>query len=68
LDRGRAAAVLVNYVEAPRRFPELGVAMTGPFAGYRATVVDLYRIVYRLRARATVQVNFIRHCRRAPLA
>lgn len=49
------------------RFPELGAPMMGRHAGYRSTVVDMFRIVYRLRPRV-VEVAYVRHCRRAPPA
>lgn len=49
------------------RFPELGAPMMGPLVGYRSTVVDMFRIVYRLRPRKVIEVAYIRDCRRAPL-
>lgn len=55
-------------LDALSRFPELGAPMAGPFADCRATVVEFYRIVYRIRRRATIEVLFIRDCRRAPLS
>ena len=49
------------------RFPEMGAPMLGAFAGYRSTVVDMFRIVYRLRPRKIIEVAYIRDGRRAPL-
>ena len=42
--------------------------MVGPFAGYRSTVVDMFRIVYRLPSARTVEVAYIRHYHRAPIS
>lgn len=50
------------------RFPELGAPMMGPLSGYRSTVVDMFRVVYRLRPRGVIEVAYVRHCRRAPPA
>lgn len=50
------------------RLPELGAPMLGPLVGYRSSVVDMFRIVYRLRPRNVLEVAFIRHCRRMPPA
>jgi plasmid stabilization system protein ParE len=47
------------------RFPELGAPMIGPFAGYRSTLVDLFRVVYRILPK-TIEVAYIRDCRRRP--
>jgi hypothetical protein len=46
----------------------MGAAMVGPFTGYRSTVVDMFRIVYRILPRGVVEIAYIRDCRRAPLA
>jgi plasmid stabilization system protein ParE len=51
--------------------PALGAPMMGQFQGYRSIVVGMFRIVYRVRRRRTteaIEVAYIRHCRRAPLA
>jgi plasmid stabilization system protein ParE len=50
------------------KLPELGAPMMGPFAGYRSTVVAMFRIVYRILPRGIVEVAYVRHCRRAPPA
>ncbi len=60
-------ARVVRRLRMLERFPELGAPMLGPFAGYRSTVVDMFRIVYRLRPRKLIEVAYIRDCRRAPL-
>jgi plasmid stabilization system protein ParE len=49
------------------RFPEFGAKMVGPFRGYRSTVVEMFRIVYRVTAPRTLEVAYIRDCRRAAL-
>jgi hypothetical protein len=46
----------------------MGAAMNGPFAGYRSTVVGLFRIVYRITSPKLVEIAYIRHCRRPPPA
>lgn len=53
----------LRYLE---KIPQLGVAMSGPFEGYRSTVVGLFRIVYRIVGTTKVEVAYVRHCRRAP--
>lgn len=58
---------VVERMETLKEFPELGPAMLGPFAGYRATVVDLFRIVYRLVPPDVIEVAYVRDCRRRPL-
>ncbi len=45
--------------------PAMGAPMAGPFTGYRSTVVGLFRVVYRVTER-TVEIAYIRHCRRSP--
>ncbi|MBK9029951.1 MAG: type II toxin-antitoxin system RelE/ParE family toxin [Myxococcales bacterium] len=50
------------------KFPQLGAPMAGPFTGYRSSVIDMFRIVYRLRPRNVIEVAYVRHCRRAPPA
>ena len=49
-----------------RDFPEVGAPMAGEFADYRASVVELYRVVYRIRPDQVVEVAYIRDCRRRP--
>jgi plasmid stabilization system protein ParE len=59
---------VVRRLRSLERFPELGSAMTGPFSGYRSTVVGLFRIVYRIATRTRIEIAYIRHCKRAPTA
>lgn len=47
------------------KFPELGPPMMGPFLGYRSTVIGLFRIIYRRVRKTTIEVAYIRDCRRA---
>lgn len=54
---------VAKRLKALRRYPGIGHAMAGPFAGYRATVVAPYRILYRSTPGA-ILVAYIRHCRR----
>jgi hypothetical protein len=50
------------------RCPQMGVAMIGPYAGYRSAVVAMFRIVYRLLPRGIIEIAYVRHCGREPLA
>lgn len=59
---------IVKRLRLLERFPGFGTSMVGPFHGYRSTVVGLFRIVYRVLPGATIEVAYIRDCRRAPLA
>jgi plasmid stabilization system protein ParE len=59
---------VVRRLRLLERFPEMGAPMAGPFAGYRSTIVDMFRIVYRVRPRKIVEIAYIRDCRRAPPA
>jgi plasmid stabilization system protein ParE len=58
---------VVRRLQYLARFPAMGAPMIGPFRGYRSTVVDMFRIVYRLRPRNVVEIAYIRDCRRAPI-
>jgi plasmid stabilization system protein ParE len=58
---------VVRRLRLLARCPEMGARMLGHFDGYRSTMVDIFRIVYRVSAR-TVEVAYIRDCRREPLA
>lgn len=60
-------ARVVRRLRLLETFPEMGAPMLGPFAGYRSTVVDMVRIVYRLRPRKILEIAYLRDCRRAPL-
>lgn len=57
---------VVRRLRLLARFPEMGPRMLGPFHGYRSSVMDVFRIVYRVSTR-TVEVAYIRDCRRDPL-
>ena len=57
---------IVARLRALRDFPEIGAPMTGPFSGYRSTVVALFRVVYRILPGARIEIAYIRDCRRAP--
>ncbi|MBI5594686.1 MAG: type II toxin-antitoxin system RelE/ParE family toxin [Elusimicrobia bacterium] len=58
---------VVSRLAALGDFPEIGAAIPGPFAGLRSTVVDFFRIVYRITD-VRVEVAYIRDCRRRPPA
>lgn len=45
-------------------YPALGAELHGPLAGYRATVVGCFKIVYKRRPDA-IEISYIRDCRRA---
>jgi plasmid stabilization system protein ParE len=59
---------VIRRLRLLEKFPELGSAMTGPFVGFRSTVVGLFRIVYRVSTPKVVEIAYIRHCRRPPPA
>jgi len=59
---------IISRLRLLERFPEMGVAMIGPYGGYRSTVVAMFRIVYRLLPRGIVEIAYVRHCSRQPLA
>lgn len=58
---------IIHKLEVLKSYPMLGVAMTGPFAGYRSLAVDFFRIVYRIQNKDTIEIAYIRDCRRKPL-
>lgn len=55
---------VVQRIEALKSFPELGGRMPAPYTDFRGTVVDFFRIVYRVRENGVLEVAFIRDCRR----
>lgn len=59
---------IIRHLRLLERYPEMGSAMVGPFAGYRSTIVSMFRIVYRVLPRGVVEIAYVRHCRRAPPA
>jgi plasmid stabilization system protein ParE len=59
---------IVRRLRLLERFPESGAVMIGPLDGYRSTVVGIFRIVYRIVSAETLEVAYLRNCRRAPLA
>jgi plasmid stabilization system protein ParE len=61
-------ARVVKRLRMLERFPDFGAPMIGRFRGYRSTVVGVFRIVYRTLPSGTVEVAYIRNCRRAPLS
>ncbi|MBI4679397.1 MAG: type II toxin-antitoxin system RelE/ParE family toxin [Elusimicrobia bacterium] len=69
LDRVRDPLLrrIIRRLESLRDFPEMGSPMAGPFSGYRSTVVELFRIVYRILPSEIIEVAYIRDCRRRPL-
>lgn len=58
---------ITRRLQLLKDYPEMGVPMLGPFTGYRSLVVGLFRIVYRVRE-SSIEIAYIRHCRRRPLA
>lgn len=58
---------VIHRIEVLKEYPELGVPMAGPFSGYRSTVVELFRIVYRLKTKDLIEVAYLRDCCRRPL-
>jgi len=58
-----ARSAIIQRLKLLARFPQIGASMTGPNAGWRATPVGLFRIIYRVTRRG-VEVAYIRHCKR----
>lgn len=54
---------IVKRLRLLRSFPEMGMAMTDEYAGWRTTPVGIFRIIYRI-SRNAVEVLFIRHAKR----
>lgn len=59
---------IARRLQVLKEYPELGPPMSGPFADYRSTVVEMFRVVYRLLPRGDIEVAYVRDCRRRPLA
>lgn len=57
---------IIRRLRVLEKFPDFGAALIGPFAGYRSTVVAMFRIVYRIRSRGIIEVAYVRHCSRQP--
>lgn len=57
---------ILQRLDILTRFPFLGPSLHHPFSGYRATVVDFFRIVYRITAKGDIEVAYVRHCSRRP--
>ena len=55
---------LIAKIQLLKEFPSLGPALYGPFAGYRALTVDLFRVIYRIVTDEHLEVAYIRHCKR----
>jgi plasmid stabilization system protein ParE len=55
---------VLSRIQALGDYPELGAPMGGAYGEYRSTVVEFFRIVYRLRPDEVVEITFIRDCRR----
>lgn len=54
---------VVKRLRLLRRYPRMGVELKGQFAGWRATPVEIFRIIYRITPRG-IEVGYIRHCKR----
>jgi len=57
-------ARVLRRIEVLKSYPELGGRMPAPYTDFRCTVVDFFRVVYRLRENDRLEVAFIRDCRR----
>ncbi|HEX4047635.1 MAG TPA: type II toxin-antitoxin system RelE/ParE family toxin [Elusimicrobiota bacterium] len=55
---------VLRRLDLLKKFPELGALLPDPHADMRSTVVDNFRIVYRLLANGAIEINYIRDCRR----
>lgn len=59
---------VLHRIQILQDFPEMGPPMAGPFRGYCSTVVELFRIVYRVLPNQVIEVAYVRDCRRRPPA
>lgn len=57
---------VLRRLELLKKFPELGAFLPEPHSDMRSTVVENFRIVYRLLANGVIEINYIRDCRRRP--
>jgi plasmid stabilization system protein ParE len=54
---------IVRKLQLLRQFPEMGAPMAGPFEGWRAIPVGIFRIIYHVAPRG-IEIAYIRHCKR----
>jgi len=59
---------VIAAVEMLADFPHLGIAMVGPFHGYRCLYADAsrYRVIYKTPAQNRVEIAWLRHVKRGP--
>ncbi|MBI4063991.1 MAG: type II toxin-antitoxin system RelE/ParE family toxin [Elusimicrobia bacterium] len=57
---------IIERLELLREFPDLGVPLGGPFLGYHSTVVEFFRIIYKVTIYGHIEVAYVRHCSRRP--
>ena len=55
---------VLRRLELLKRFPEFGALLPAPLSDTRSTLVDNFRIVYRLLPNGVIEVVYIRDCRR----
>ena len=55
---------VIRRLQLLEQFPEMGAAMVGPFAGYRSTIVGVFRVVYRVLPPSVIEIAYVRNCRR----
>jgi len=55
---------VLRRLELLKRFPEFGALLPEPLSDTRSTVVDNFRIVYRLLPDGVIEVAYVRDCRR----
>ena len=57
---------VIKRIKTLKQYLEMGGPMAGPYEGYRSTVVDLFRVVYRATPGGVIEVAYVRDCRRRP--
>jgi plasmid stabilization system protein ParE len=54
---------ILHRIRLLSEFPQMGKALPAATPGWRATVVGIFRIIYRIKPRG-LEIAFVRHCRR----
>jgi plasmid stabilization system protein ParE len=56
-------SAIIERLKMLRKFPRMGAPLSWPLEEWRVTIVDIFRIHYRIVPRG-VEIGFIRHSKR----